>query len=58
MWAQGSANEPWWSERFIPTLRPLAGLDVERVLVTHGDPVLKQGARELARALDAPPWHR
>jgi glyoxylase-like metal-dependent hydrolase (beta-lactamase superfamily II) len=58
VWAQGPAKEPWWSERFIPTLRPLAELDVERVLVTHGDPVVTQGARALAKALAAPAWRR
>lgn len=58
VWAQGSAKEPWWSERFIPTLRPLAELDIERVLVTHGDPVVQQGARALAKALAAPAWRR
>jgi glyoxylase-like metal-dependent hydrolase (beta-lactamase superfamily II) len=58
VWAQGSAKQPWWDERFIPTLRPLAGLDVERVLVTHGAPVLEHGARELAAALERGPWRR
>jgi dihydrolipoamide dehydrogenase len=33
-------------------------LDVERVLVTHGDPVLRDGAAALAAALDRPPWSR
>ena len=42
----------------MPTLRPLAELDLERVLVTHGEPVLRAGARALAKALDAPAWRR
>ena len=58
MWALSSSKEPWWSRRFIPTLRPLAELDLERVLVAHGEPVLRQGARALAKALDAPAWRR
>jgi glyoxylase-like metal-dependent hydrolase (beta-lactamase superfamily II) len=58
VWAQGSAKQPWWNERFIPTLRPLAELDTERVLVTHGTPVLKRGGAALAKALDAGPWRR
>ena len=33
-------------------------LDIERVLVTHGQPVLKGGAQALARAFDQPPWQR
>jgi hypothetical protein len=58
VWAQGSAKQPWWDERFIPTLRPLSELDVQRVLVTHGAPVLKDGARALASALGSGPWRR
>src|SRR2546422_818533 len=33
-------------------------LDVERVLVTHGEPVLRDGARALAASLARPPWSR
>jgi glyoxylase-like metal-dependent hydrolase (beta-lactamase superfamily II) len=58
VWAQGTATQTWWDERFIPTLRPLAELDVQRVLVTHGAPVLKGGAKALTSAFDAGPWHR
>jgi len=32
-------------------LRPLLGLDARRVLVSHGDPVLRDGAAAIARAL-------
>jgi glyoxylase-like metal-dependent hydrolase (beta-lactamase superfamily II) len=56
VWAQGERSERWYRERFRPTLEPLARLDVERVLVTHGPPVLRDGARELRSALDAGPW--
>ena len=48
----------WYEERFRPTLEPLTRLDVERVLVTHGEPVLRDGARELAAALRRSPWAR
>jgi len=41
----------WYEQRFLPTLEALTRLDVERVLVTHGDPVLRDGARELAASL-------
>src|SRR5205085_1361365 len=51
-------NRAWYEERFLPTLEPLTCLDVERVLVTHGEPVLRDGARELATALTRPPWRR
>jgi glyoxylase-like metal-dependent hydrolase (beta-lactamase superfamily II) len=47
----------WYAERFAPTLRPLLDLDLERVLVTHGEPVRAGGGAALAAALDAPPWY-
>ena len=43
---------------FLPTLDAMTGLDVERVLVTHGEPVLRDGARELAASLARAPWRR
>jgi hypothetical protein len=48
----------WYEERFLPTLEPLTRLDVERVLVTHGEPVLRDGARALAASVARPPWSR
>ena len=45
-------------ERFNPTLEPLLELDVERVLVTHGEPILSGGREALSKALRAKPWHR
>jgi glyoxylase-like metal-dependent hydrolase (beta-lactamase superfamily II) len=47
-----------YEQRLLPTLALLAELDVERVLVTHGEPVLRDGARELAASLARPPWVR
>jgi hypothetical protein len=49
-------QERWYRERFIPSLQPLLDLDVERVLVTHGPPVLRGGRRKLEEALEAGPW--
>jgi glyoxylase-like metal-dependent hydrolase (beta-lactamase superfamily II) len=46
----------WYDERLLPSLRALLDLDVERVLVTHGRPVLEDGRAALARALERPPW--
>ena len=46
----------WYEERLLPSLRALVDLDVERVLVTHGQPVPENGRAALARALDRPPW--
>jgi hypothetical protein len=48
----------WYEQRFLPTLDVLTRLDVERVLVTHGEPVLRDGARTLAGCLARPPWSR
>jgi glyoxylase-like metal-dependent hydrolase (beta-lactamase superfamily II) len=36
------------------SLRPLLDLPIERILVSHGDPVLRGGRQALAAALDAP----
>jgi hypothetical protein len=47
-----------YEQRFRPTLEPLAELAVDRILVTHGDPVLREGAAELRRALERPIWKR
>jgi hypothetical protein len=48
----------WWRERRLPTLERLAAVEPERVLVTHGQPVLGQGAAALGRALERDPWQR
>jgi len=48
----------WWRERYLPTLERLAALEPEHVLVTHGQPVLGDGAAELRRALGRDPWQR
>jgi len=47
----------FYAERFNPTLRPLLHLGAERVLVTHGAPVLARGTQALAEALDDEPWY-
>jgi hypothetical protein len=47
----------WYRERFAPTLAPLRELDLERILVTHGEPVLRDGSAALAAALEAEPWY-
>lgn len=52
------ARQGWYRERFLPTLARLLDHDVERVLVTHGRPVLEDGSHALRRALERPPWSR
>jgi hypothetical protein len=60
VWAQRRVDEDvvrFHRERFNPTLEPLLELDVERVLVTHGEPVLRDGRAQLEAALRAEPWY-
>jgi hypothetical protein len=60
VWANERVDERrarFYRERFNPTLEPLLELDVERVLVTHGQPVMKAGRAKLEAALKAPPWY-
>jgi hypothetical protein len=47
----------FYAERFNPTLEPLLDLGPERVLVTHGSPVLSGGTDALRRALARDPWY-
>ena len=54
-----AARTRWYRERFVPTLQPLRELPLRRILVTHGEPVLRDGSAALEAALKAPPWfHR
>lgn len=55
---EGGRRRAWYEQRFLPTLEALTRLDSERVLVTHGGPVLRDGARALAAGLARPPWTR
>jgi glyoxylase-like metal-dependent hydrolase (beta-lactamase superfamily II) len=60
VWEQMQDNERrerWYAESFLPTLEPLALLDIERVLVTHGPSVIRGGRRALRDALAEPPWY-
>jgi hypothetical protein len=61
VWAQSSVDEGrrrFHRERFNPTLQPLVDLDPQRILVTHGRPVLEGGRDALASALAGEPfWH-
>ena len=52
------ARARWYRDRFVPTLQPLRELDLERILVTHGEPVLEHGSAALEDALTARAWYR
>ena len=54
---QDAKRRRWTRERLIPTLEPLLELDFDRVLVTHGNPVLRGGRKALKRALEAGGWY-
>ena len=47
----------FYGDRFAPTLQPLLELPVEHVLVTHGEPVIGNGAHALKEAAAADPWY-
>ncbi len=54
IWEEKSSSA-WFSGRFLPSISYLAELDVDHVLVTHGEPIIGNGAAALAAMLDAPP---
>jgi hypothetical protein len=61
VWSDRSVDDgvgAFYRERFNPTLEPLLELDFDRVLVTHGRPVMSDGPAALERALRADPWYR
>ena len=47
----------FYAERFAPTLEPLIALDPQRILVTHGAPILERGREALEAAIAAGPWY-
>ena len=56
-WAGDTAEaKARYKAEFRPALRRLLELDVETVLVSHGDSVTTGGRRALAEALEAPAW--
>jgi hypothetical protein len=56
--ARASVVAPRTSSASCRRWRRWRGLDVERVLVTDGEPVPRDGARALAASLARPPWRR
>jgi hypothetical protein len=56
VWQQASTDPHWHDHVFLPTMRPLLDLDVERVLVTHGPAVLHDGRAALREAMAAGMW--
>jgi len=61
VWAalpEGGRRRQWWQEHYLPSLERLTNLDIEHVLVTHGQPAIGDGKAELRRAVQRPPWQR
>jgi hypothetical protein len=61
VWATAEVDDKlarFHRERFNPTLEPLLELDFDRVLVTHGQPIAKDGRKALRKALAGRPWYR
>jgi len=50
------AGQENYRKHFRKSFRPLLKLDVDLLLVSHGPPVLNDGKRELAEALEAQAW--
>jgi hypothetical protein len=57
MWTTSHDRDDWYRERFVPTLESMRRIDLERILVTHGEPILRDGSAALEAALNAPPWY-
>ncbi len=51
------ARREWYRTRLRPSLQPLLEAGAERVLVTHGQPVMSGGRDALRAALDGEPWY-
>jgi hypothetical protein len=61
VWADALDSEDrrrWWHARYLPTLQRLTDLDIDHVLVTHGQPAIGDGKAALQRALNSAPWQR
>jgi hypothetical protein len=60
IWVQDPVDDrirSFYRDRFGPTLDPLRELPVEHVLVTHGEPIVGNGAGALQEAVAADPWY-
>lgn len=55
-WLQDEHEREDYNEQVLPAMRPLVLLGAERVLTTHGAPVLADGSRVLAATLAGEPW--
>jgi hypothetical protein len=56
IWQERPFSPDWYRDKLLPTLAPLLDLDVEMVLATHGEPLVRDGHAALSRALQSPAW--
>jgi len=59
IWDQEPQTEhrlAWHQEKLLPSLQPLLELPVERILLTHGEPIVNGARAALRDALQAPAW--
>jgi hypothetical protein len=56
VWQERPFSPDWYRDKLLPTLAPLLDLDVEMVLATHGEPLLRDGRSALRRAFESPAW--
>jgi glyoxylase-like metal-dependent hydrolase (beta-lactamase superfamily II) len=54
--AAGTEGRERHAAQVRPSVRRLCALPAERVLPSHGEPVLRGGAGALAEAVESPPW--
>lgn len=55
-WSSNDADsERWYRTRYVPSLRAWLDLPIERVLISHGEP-MSGGSEEIAAALERPPY--
>ena len=57
MWSRTRTATPGTASTFAPTFESIRRIDLERILVTHGEPILRDGSAALEAALSAPPWY-
>jgi glyoxylase-like metal-dependent hydrolase (beta-lactamase superfamily II) len=56
--SDNARDRAWYEQEFLPAMHALAKHPIDRVLVTHGQPVLEDGANALTTSLAQPPWSR
>ena len=58
VWVWNGASQDWYRDRYLPTLKPLAEVGADTLLLTHGPAVARDGSDELRGALRRRSWDR